>query len=62
MRCHQGESNNQGFTVCVIMCGSQETRSTGFMQMSAWCWFSGGNKYHLLPKDVLCWIVGQAEE
>lgn len=35
MRHRQRESNNQGFTVCVIMCGSHEIWSTAIMQISA---------------------------
>lgn len=35
MRHHQRESSNQGFTACVIMCGSHEIWSTAIMQISA---------------------------
>lgn len=35
MRHHQGDSKDQGFTVCAVMCGSHEIWSAAIMQISA---------------------------
>lgn len=50
MRHHQRESSNQGFTVCVIMCGSHEIWSTAIMQISAGVSLIAGNEFPLLKK------------
>lgn len=47
MRHHQRESNNRGFTVCVIMCGSHEIWSAAIMQISAGASLVAGNEFLL---------------